>query len=1068
MHGPSRAGRGCAAALLATALVLTSASAGQAAPDSPVVVDGDGWSVEQAPGGYVVTLELDEPLPVRAAVPQLVADGEPLGLARESLDGLSISAVTTDDAVLTADEITLSWGDEDAPAAGRRSTGPQAVDPDEPGDRAVLDVDPAADGSFTVGRADYDLGTQAVDLVEIGGIKGEMRAAVYYPVEAQGERPVVVFQHGRHSSCSQGTPNPNRYPCGPDQVEIPSYLGYDAPAETLASRGYVVVSVSANAINSNDNQLAIDYGATARGGLVLSHLDLLAEANAGRAPALDPVLKGRLDLDHVGLMGHSRGGDGVVRAALMNAERDEPYGIKSVLPLAPVDFGRLSLPGVPTYTVLPYCDGDVVNLQGQHFFEDSRYAVDDDVLRATALVMGANHNFFNTVWTPGLYPYSVSDDWAAQDRQQVNPVCGASAASRLSAAEQYELGDAYISGWFRLTMGGEEDLLPLFDGSGALPATIGRAEVFTVAQQPGSSRADVAPLVADSPRVRAAGGARLTYCASLSERPYPQQVRPCADITQVTSSQAPHWTPMRFAPSAPSGQMAILEWTTAGAGLRADVPASARDVSDHTKLTFRAAPTLAGAEDLTVSLVDGAGRSVSALASDVSDALSPLPGEASPLRKVYLRAVEIPLSSFAGVDMTDVRQVRVAGVADTGAAYLSDLAFSSPGVGTPGTGELPSLTVADATVNEGSGPGTAAIALRLSAPSDTPVRTYVEANGGETGAQRLAAPVVIPAGQTCVVFDVPLEGDRKTSTVPTTSVTVTAASVVGASSADTFGRLTVREDDAVVDRDGIVHDMAPDPGPQGDVCATAPEEPEEPAEPTEPGTPPTPALSTGFFLNDGWGPWATYAFRYGRATDEVLIGDWDGDGNDTITLRRGREFHVSDAQRGGDAARTFSYGRAGDVVLVGDWDGDGVDTLAVRRGNEYHLKNSVTGGSADVVVRYGRAGDEVVVGDWDGDGKDTLTVRRGREYHVRNSLSAGPAQQVLTYGRATDVVLAGDWDADGEDTFAMRRGNVYHVKNSISGGDADRVQTYGRAGDEVFVGDWNGDGRDTLGVRRTS
>src|SRR5690606_34335819 len=218
MSGPRvRSVRGCAVTVLATALVLTTAAAGQAAPDDPVVVDGDGWSVEQAPGGYVVTLELDEPLPVRSAVPQLLVDGEPLGPARESLDGLSLSAVTGDPSVLDADDVTLSWDDESASAsasAGRRSLAPQAVDP-EP-DRLVLDVDPAQDGSYTVGRADYDLGTQAVDLVEIGGIKGEMRAAVYYPVEAQGERPVIVFQHGRHTSCSQGTPNPDRYPCGPN------------------------------------------------------------------------------------------------------------------------------------------------------------------------------------------------------------------------------------------------------------------------------------------------------------------------------------------------------------------------------------------------------------------------------------------------------------------------------------------------------------------------------------------------------------------------------------------------------------------------------------------------------------------------------------------------------------------------------------------------------------------------------------------------------------------------------------------------------------------------------------
>ncbi|WP_251839320.1 amidase family protein [Oceanitalea stevensii] len=243
-----------------------------------------------------------------------------------------------------------------------------------------------------------------------------------------------------------------------------------------------------------------------------------------------------------------------------------------------------------------------------------------------------------------------------------------------------------------------------------------------------------------------------------------------------------------------------------------------------------------------------------------------------------------------------------------------------------------------------------------------------------------------------------------------------------------------------------------------------PEVPGMPEEPEEPGEPTTPR--TGFFLNDGWDAWADHVFRYGRFTDEVLIGDWDGDGTDTITLRRGREFHVSDAQRGGDADRTFTYGRAGDVVLVGDWDGDGIDTLAVRRGNEYHLKNTISGGAADVVVRYGKADDAVVVGDWDGRRGDTLAVRRGATYHVKNSVTAGDADAVITYGRAGDTVLAGDWDGDRVDTFAVRRGATYHVKNSLTGGDPDLVQTYGRSGDEVYVGDWNGDGTDTLGVRR--
>ncbi|MDD9205522.1 hypothetical protein PU560_03440, partial [Georgenia sp. 10Sc9-8] len=80
---------------------------------------------------------------------------------------------------------------------------------------------------------------------------------------------------------------------------------------------------------------------------------------------------------------------------------------------------------------------------------------------------------------------------------------------------------------------------------------------------------------------------------------------------------------------------------------------------------------------------------------------------------------------------------------------------------------------------------------------------------------------------------------------------------------------------------------------------------------------------------------------------------------------------------GGNADTAVRYGRASDTVLVGDWDGDTEDTLAVRRGIEYHLANQIRGGEADRVVVYGRATDAAIVGDWDGDGVDSLGLRRG-------------------------------------------------------------------------------------------
>ncbi|WP_413451943.1 ExeM/NucH family extracellular endonuclease [Georgenia phoenicis] len=230
---------------------------------------------------------------------------------------------------------------------------------------------------------------------------------------------------------------------------------------------------------------------------------------------------------------------------------------------------------------------------------------------------------------------------------------------------------------------------------------------------------------------------------------------------------------------------------------------------------------------------------------------------------------------------------------------------------------------------------------------------------------------------------------------------------------------------------------------------------------------PAPEPRYGFFLTNGWGGGvADHAFVYGRFTDEVLVGDWDGDGRDSIAVRRGNQFFVSNAPRGGAAETTFTYGRPGDAVLVGDWDGDGEDTLAVRRGRELHVKNSLVGGPADRVVAYGRPDDEVLVGDWDGNGRDTFAVRRGTTFYVKNTIAGGTADISFAYGRLGDEVLVGDWDGDGEDAFAVRRGRTYYVNNALRGGEASRVMAYGRETDEAFAGDWDGDGRDTIGLRR--
>ena len=77
-------------------------------------------------------------------------------------------------------------------------------------------------------------------------------------------------------------------------------------------------------------------------------------------------------------------------------------------------------------------------------------------------------------------------------------------------------------------------------------------------------------------------------------------------------------------------------------------------------------------------------------------------------------------------------------------------------------------------------------------------------------------------------------------------------------------------------------------------------------------------------------------FRFGRATDQALVGDWDGDGVDTVALRRGSAiFFAGDNVDGGGTVTSSVWGRASDVAVAGSYAGQEYDTVALRRGNVF-------------------------------------------------------------------------------------------------------------------------------------
>ena len=159
-----------------------------------------------------------------------------------------------------------------------------------------------------------------------------------------------------------------------------------------------------------------------------------------------------------------------------------------------------------------------------------------------------------------------------------------------------------------------------------------------------------------------------------------------------------------------------------------------------------------------------------------------------------------------------------------------------------------------------------------------------------------------------------------------------------------------------------------------------------------------------------------------------IVGDWDGDGTDTPgfydpTLSK---FHLWNLKPGEplDGFAVFQFGPAPSTwkPIVGDWDGDGVDTVGLYNptSGRFYLRNSNTAGPAEVPdgggFHYGPAPSTwlPVAGDWDGVKGDSIGLysQTTGSYYLRNSNAPGPADLTFRYGPApnTWVPVVGNWD----------------------------------------------------------
>jgi dienelactone hydrolase len=268
-----------------------------------------------------------------------------------------------------------------------------------------------------------------------------LNARVWYP-EGPGPFPLALIVHGNHNMADFSDP------------------GYAYLGELLASRGIILASIDENFLNSGlfhdpPKQQAV------RGWMLLEHLKLWKEWNQTESN----LFHGKVDLSHIAVMGHSRGGEAAATAAAFNRMKYAPedanikfdygFSIKAVVAIAPAD-GQYKPAGQPRWiedvsylTLQGAHDMDVSSFDGSRQWDHVRYTHPGPSFKAEIYAYRANHGQFNTVW--GRDDAGKPLGWLLN----LKPL--------MPAEEQRRISKTYISAFLEATLKDHREYLPIFE-----------------------------------------------------------------------------------------------------------------------------------------------------------------------------------------------------------------------------------------------------------------------------------------------------------------------------------------------------------------------------------------------------------------------------------------------------------------------------------------------------------------------------------------------------------------------------------------------------------------------------
>ncbi len=484
-----------------------------------------------------------------------------------------------------------------------------------------------------------------------------LNGVISVPTEGTGPYPVVVILHGTHPGCPE-IDHVDRWPCDPS-VEQPNYRGFSYLAQHLAAHGYIALSMNINAENT------FGFGEPTAGERLKQIVDLqlraLATAAAGGENKFGVDLKGKADMHRLALAGHSRGGE----MALMIAQDTEMgdssaggYGpVAGVLQIAPspgfVDPAKGT--PVPVGIILPMCDGDVIQQEGQKLYEGARLAPDQQAWMTSAFLDRANHNYFNS---------TLGDDpFGRQDRSDCD--------SRLDAPTQQKFLDDYAVDFLATLFGSHSDAAAAKTRLGIDPHMPAPSELYglpaRVAVLPNAGERAIifTPTTADEFKTNrlsgavAAQGVTLVFCEAGYYTPFMRPgTEPCRRVNVII-------------PGDPA--LAVVSWEKPGAALRFEIPQGKGNLSEATAISLRAAidpisnlnPAGTG-QAFTVQLTDGAGKTAAVHTRPDEPALQFPIGKVETDKgiegglfsgRVPMTTVRLPLKDFQSVNLSDIREI---------------------------------------------------------------------------------------------------------------------------------------------------------------------------------------------------------------------------------------------------------------------------------------------------------------------------------------------------------------------------------------------------------------------------